>query len=330
MTKAKSSDEWMYVLLILLLIIWLGWVWAISVWFILWGVLMSLCLLILPWIYENKTDKTSTFQRIKNFRSQKIRLIVSGVLCLPILIALTTFVINNIQYWIEERKIEAETQIERERQEVIAEDKRNTPKPEIIMITDLNQVFSWEYAKFSVQAKNATQFYYSWHGVWDDVLGSWIFEREILMWHPEETFYIEVKNKYWTSKETFIIKREMTEDEIEFEMAEQKAEEELEAYLQSPEYRLQQYVGKKWSDVDLALMCKMLIEDVLVSPSSVKYPRKLAKITVSQNKISVSSYLDAQNRFGAMVRNNYKCVFRLDKEEIEKIGDLVLDDIGLY
>jgi hypothetical protein len=61
--------------------------------------------------------------------------------------------------------------------------------------------------------------------------------------------------------------------------------------------------------VEAAVLCEMLVERSLVAPSTAKFPANGTRDTKSAgNGIYITnSYVDAQNSFGAMIRNNYYC-----------------------
>lgn len=63
---------------------------------------------------------------------------------------------------------------------------------------------------------------------------------------------------------------------------------------------------------DAALICHNYVRDNLKSPSSANFPPADAStaVPISGGDYEVTSYVDAQNVFGAMVRNDYVCTVK--------------------
>lgn len=61
------------------------------------------------------------------------------------------------------------------------------------------------------------------------------------------------------------------------------------------------------------VMCQSFVKDRLKAPSSAKFPGMFeetysdATTKLSETQFRVRSWVDAQNSFGAMIRNNYTC-----------------------
>ncbi len=190
---------------------------------------MALCLLLVPWAYEGVKNDTNMIWKLKNFRNEKIRIIVTGALLLPILVAITIVIINNIQDWIEERRIETEGQMERERQEAIEEEKRNTPKPVIKVLSIFDKVLSGTTAIVDFEVSDATEVYLQ-----DNLIAIseiWQYTEKIDLYSKKMTIHIKAKNKYWETEEGIEIVREKTAKEIEAERVIE--EERLEAEKQA-------------------------------------------------------------------------------------------------
>ncbi len=69
--------------------------------------------------------------------------------------------------------------------------------------------------------------------------------------------------------------------------------------------------------VGATTLCKRAVEQKLVSPASAKHPWVLSKdVThdLGNNRYRVLSYVDSQNKFGAMLRTQYDCV-------VERVGE---------
>jgi hypothetical protein len=72
--------------------------------------------------------------------------------------------------------------------------------------------------------------------------------------------------------------------------------------------------------------CKLFIETRLSSPSTASFS-SLFNSTITSVGIGsyrVTGYVDAQNAFGAKIRNSYTCVVRRDG------GDWILESLSLY
>lgn len=65
------------------------------------------------------------------------------------------------------------------------------------------------------------------------------------------------------------------------------------------------------------LLCENKVKEVLKSPSSAKFPNILEwKFRKEKNIITVQSYVDAQNSFGAMIRSDFQFKFNSDDNTI--------------
>lgn len=60
--------------------------------------------------------------------------------------------------------------------------------------------------------------------------------------------------------------------------------------------------------IDAALICEQFVENQLKAPSTAKFQNSYdAKVSVSNGEYTVTSYVDSQNGFGAMIRTTYVC-----------------------
>lgn len=68
---------------------------------------------------------------------------------------------------------------------------------------------------------------------------------------------------------------------------------------------------------DLQIRCKRGVEGVLKSPSTAKFP-KLDNWSMSKDndKITVQSYVDSENSFGATLRSEFQVVFTANAEDV--------------
>ncbi|HUM44337.1 MAG TPA: hypothetical protein PKI14_15440 [Fervidobacterium sp.] len=64
----------------------------------------------------------------------------------------------------------------------------------------------------------------------------------------------------------------------------------------------------KADEIEAIIMAEKFVKDRLVSPSSAKFPWRSSETTavkVDEDTWVISSYVDSQNRFGAMLRTYY-------------------------
>jgi hypothetical protein len=84
--------------------------------------------------------------------------------------------------------------------------------------------------------------------------------------------------------------------------------------------------SEKSLEVDAFVGSQMVVEKNLKSPSSAKFPliidSKVSVKKISENKYSVSAYVDSQNSFGAMIRNYYTCTVTLLNDNKYRVEDL--------
>jgi predicted RNA-binding Zn-ribbon protein involved in translation (DUF1610 family) len=63
-----------------------------------------------------------------------------------------------------------------------------------------------------------------------------------------------------------------------------------------------------------SVMCNDFVKDRLIAPSTAEFPLRQEVIRKSASIYRVSSYVDAQNSFGAKLRQNYICEVQRDGE----------------
>lgn len=63
---------------------------------------------------------------------------------------------------------------------------------------------------------------------------------------------------------------------------------------------------------DAEVSCERLVTDALRSPSSATFsgPSDTKTLSISPNVWRINGWVDAQNGFGAQIRNNYECQVR--------------------
>jgi hypothetical protein len=84
----------------------------------------------------------------------------------------------------------------------------------------------------------------------------------------------------------------------------------------------------KTGKVNAYIECKHAISSRLKAPNSAKWPSESADWVTEDlggRKYRVRSYLDAQNTFGAMLRQTYSCTVEYDDQGRYRINDLSID-----
>lgn len=77
------------------------------------------------------------------------------------------------------------------------------------------------------------------------------------------------------------------------------------AFDREKQKEIQKYVDSH--KIDLWVFCKILVKDQLKSPSTADFPWADFNIVATPDEIVVNSYVDAENSFGAKIRNHLKC-----------------------
>lgn len=77
------------------------------------------------------------------------------------------------------------------------------------------------------------------------------------------------------------------------------------AFDQEKQKEIQKYIDSH--KIYLWVFCKMLVKDELKSPSTADFPWADFNIIATPDEIVVNSYVDAENTFGAKIRNHLKC-----------------------
>ena len=72
------------------------------------------------------------------------------------------------------------------------------------------------------------------------------------------------------------------------------------------------------------MRCKTAVKARLKSPSSADFPFSDYTLAVVQDTILVKTYVDADNEFGANIRNTVKCYFDYNS------GDAKIKEVEMY
>lgn len=89
--------------------------------------------------------------------------------------------------------------------------------------------------------------------------------------------------------------------------------------------------AQTYSDTEVYVDAKAIIEKALKAPSTAKYPSSSdAKIERSENnRFKVTSYVDSQNSFGAMIRSDWSVTFQYVGDQV-KTYQVILGDQEIY
>lgn len=79
------------------------------------------------------------------------------------------------------------------------------------------------------------------------------------------------------------------------------------------------------SDIEIGVEAQMQITRFLKSPSTAKFPLHPTIDKISEERYKVSSYVDSQNGFGAMIRSTYTVDFTYLPEDKLKINQIIFD-----
>lgn len=82
------------------------------------------------------------------------------------------------------------------------------------------------------------------------------------------------------------------------------------------------------TQVGAYVVCQQFVEDRLKSPSSAEFGGPYSRVTqtVSTGRYKVSTYVDAQNSFGAMIRTDFICEVTHTSGESYRLESLVMDE----
>ncbi|RZK54742.1 MAG: hypothetical protein EOO87_09650 [Pedobacter sp.] len=73
---------------------------------------------------------------------------------------------------------------------------------------------------------------------------------------------------------------------------------------------------------------KNCVREKLISPITAKFPyvNGSAVTKINDSTFTVSSHVDSQNSFGAMIRRNYKCKIIITAKDIYRCEDLTIEE----
>ena len=76
------------------------------------------------------------------------------------------------------------------------------------------------------------------------------------------------------------------------------------------------------------VVCQDFIEDRLKAPSTAEYPSGYSQYTtkLSSVRFRVDAFVDAQNSFGAMIRNEFSCTVEYQGNDRWRLQELILDE----
>jgi hypothetical protein len=320
---------------ILLLRNWM-FIWLFMVWF----------LPLIVWIFRGSDWRTTvnrTIDRFKRFQEFQTKIIFTIVLLVPIVIALISYLTIFVQAHQERvaQRIQHQWAIEEE------EKKNNAPAPMIQMLTDLSWIIQNTWITLDYVVYNASVVYFDGQVVSGSNSAEYIdnqlmspssgvlyFRQFVPLPAVKTSVTIKGENKYRNNAQIFSIERKKNEQEIQEEKQAEKEriEEEKQAekariaeekYKNSAAYKnvlLQGIADKLNSDVnglavDLEVQCQEMVRPALKSPSSADFPgsyKGWSAFTVKWGKIVTTSYVDAQNSFGAQMRMYFECIYQLD------------------
>jgi hypothetical protein len=83
-------------------------------------------------------------------------------------------------------------------------------------------------------------------------------------------------------------------------------------------------------DTRLWVQCRRAVREQLKSPSTADIAFWDRDVQTSGNRLKISSYLDAQNSFGVMIRSNFSCTWELPADGSDvRAGDWKLTDVTI-
>lgn len=76
--------------------------------------------------------------------------------------------------------------------------------------------------------------------------------------------------------------------------------------------KLSDYALTSDEEAEIRTKCQQMVEEVLKSPSTAKFPWAEWGIVKNKEKVAVRSHVDSENSFGAMVRSEFSFIFAKD------------------
>ncbi len=76
------------------------------------------------------------------------------------------------------------------------------------------------------------------------------------------------------------------------------------------------------------VICQQFIEDRLKAPSTAEFPSGYSQYTtrLSSTRFRVDAYVDAENSFGAMIRNEFSCTVVYQGNDRWRLEDLIFEE----
>lgn len=145
------------------------------------------------------------------------------------------------------------------------------------------------------------------------------FQQEVKLMDEQTTITIEATNYDKKSTSTLTVNRIFTEaekaererkaQELKAAREKQAQERAVQQAKQAEEDAKKKAEEDEKNDGSVAAICaKNYVKDSLKAPSTADFPWSLGStVPLGKNQYTVSSYVDAQNGFGAMIRTNYAC-----------------------
>lgn len=86
------------------------------------------------------------------------------------------------------------------------------------------------------------------------------------------------------------------------------------------------------SDFDVYVIAQGIVEKALKSPSTADFPPTSESVVErrADNVYKVSSYVDSENGFGAMIRTEWIVVFRLNEDKTTDVYQIFTDGEEVY
>lgn len=301
--KIKTRNIIMWIIIFLVTSLWFN------------NSILSSIFLLAPfyWIWDHKTlkSKNENFtNRLKEYKNHKLRIIAS---VLYWLFLLASFIAKievanekspelNVNWW-ESINLNYWTSYNLN---------LNTNNTKKLFINDKEVNLTWNTYSQNFVLDNITWLNISikWLNETKTTTKNILVTRQLTTW---EALIIEGNRK---KQEAAIAEQKRIEDE----RAKQEA-----AYKASPEYKIDQLLKNKKSD--MAVYCKDNVREMLKAPSTAKFPNYI-DFTYAKwvdNTINVIWYVDSQNSFWAQIRTHYKCIMKPAWEDSAQLIDIKFD-----
>ncbi len=241
----------------------------------------TLVILLLIWLFPN-TEKETLVERLKGFKSHKVKTGVSTFLLL--VGGVMTIGLHSSEKLIQEQKEFIESY----------------PTPVIQVESIPHQGANTEYdLTFTVKDTESVRI----NGKPIEVLEGNI-DYKVSLNQPTTNLKIEAKNQHKQATKDIIIQRDKTEAELIAEEEERKRQAEL-AKQKAEAERLVEL--NSVSDSEAYVMAQGFVKAMLKSPKTADFPfLDYSHRNLGDGKWIIQSYVDSQNGFGAMIRTQYQ------------------------